>query len=70
MFFTLLSVYIHTRYLLLLFFTFLVLFFYQSLIKWGFSALCKNEKREKSDKKRKRIFLLFWDKKVAAVVYV
>lgn len=62
--------YIHTRYPPLLFFTiFMFHFFFQTLIEWGFLTLLENESGEKSDRKRKRIFLLFWDKKVAAVVY-
>ncbi len=44
-------------------------FFFQALIEWGFLALLENEKREKSDRKRRRIFFYFEIKTVAAVVH-
>ena len=57
---------VYTRHPPLLFFI-IFCFFFQTLIEWDFLAFWKNEKREKDN--RKRIFLLFWIKKVAAAVY-
>ncbi len=44
-------------------------FFFQALIEWGFSALYKNEKREKSGRKR-RMVLLCWDKEQWQQLYM
>ncbi len=42
-------------------------FFFQALIEWGFLELLENESGER---KVKRIFLLYWDKKTMAAVLI
>lgn len=57
-----------TLIFLFFFHLFYVYFFFQSLIEWSFSALCKNEKREKNNKLGRGYFFYSGIKKVAAVV--